>query len=309
MADFDKSLEEKVRIVKQTSPESFAPKEADADDEEDIIEPTEPSFADQLRDIQVREQELNLERQEGLATKFLAEAQGRAQEEAEIALTELELQDIQRERQDVIEDFEERSLELEEKIQGRRQELATLTPKSFWTRADTSDKVLMALSVMVGALGQGLSQSKSNAALDMMKRVVDRDLNQQTRLIEQKFKNAEAAAKGNRARLKELRQAKLTEIEGRRQAAVDHLESSVKRIQLQTQNAAAVGELQKALAEIQGAGATALKSSQEAVRAEVAQEPGAEPMPEAVPFAQLPKDRQETVKILTQKNANILAIR
>jgi len=74
-----------------------------------------------------------------------------------------------------------------------RERLAKMQPKSFWANKDTEDKLMIGLATVFGGLGSGLAGKKSNAGIDALNRVVERDMevkknffNNQLKLLDRK---------------------------------------------------------------------------------------------------------------------------
>lgn len=49
----------------------------------------------------------------------------------------------------------------------------------FWSRLDTGNRILAGVALAMGALGQALTQGKSNMALDVINKAIDRDIDEQ----------------------------------------------------------------------------------------------------------------------------------
>lgn len=68
-----------------------------------------------------------------------------------------------------------------------------LDSNRFWTRLDTGNRILAGVSLALGALGQALTQGKSNMALDVIDKAIDRDIDEQKFNIDQLGKKKSSA--------------------------------------------------------------------------------------------------------------------
>lgn len=63
----------------------------------------------------------------------------------------------------------------------------------FWGNLDTGNRILAGVSIAIGALGQALSYGKSNAALDMIDKSIDRDIDEQKANMDKKGRQVQQA--------------------------------------------------------------------------------------------------------------------
>lgn len=120
-------------------------------------------------------------------------------------------------------------------IEAKQQELERLSPKTFWQKADTADKIGMSLGILLGSLGQGLSGSRSNAAIEAMNTAIDRDLQQQYRNIDNKMKlldQSRIGLKEKQAMFQQLEEEKFA----RHQAALGQLDRQLNKALLMTKS-------------------------------------------------------------------------
>lgn len=64
-----------------------------------------------------------------------------------------------------------------------------LDSNRFWNNMDTGNRILAAVSLAMGALGQALTQGKSNMALDVINQAIDRDIHEQEKNLDNADKN------------------------------------------------------------------------------------------------------------------------
>jgi hypothetical protein len=234
-----------------------------------IIEPADPKSAERIAlgnikrrlteaapgEVAARQQILGAgTEQSDIISKDIARAKERLkervklQEKADTKSAEIQLLEVDREAK-----IQETENKLRADIETERLELGQKEPKAFWGKADTSDKILMGLSVMVGAIGQGISQSRTNAALVMMDKVIDQDLENQFANIDRQMKllDKREISAGRKAELSGRLIGKKIAIE---KAAFDQVERAIDRMKL-----VAKGEDQISALEMAGA---KLKESQ-----------------------------------------------
>lgn len=262
-----------------------------------------------IREVQQKQEEVGQRQAEALTALTQAKQAG-AQEQAEI-LTSLdqETQTLDQKRAEVEQQFNtELQTELSN-IQTRREELLKKEPKSFWQKADTSDKLLMALSVLVGGIGQGLSGSRTNAAIDAMNRAIDLDLQQQNKLLDRQLKGLDQK-KMDLTMKSQIQNRLLNEMDARKGAALGHARRLIERASLSTQNAESKAILQQKLAELDQSMLEEDAALQEKLAGRITTQTVVGGSPDQTQsFEQLPKDVQSAVKIVSDKNSNIVAIR
>ena len=200
-------------------------------------------------------------------------------------------------------------------IQAERTELSQKEPKGFWAKADTSDKLLMGLSVMIGAIGQGISQSRSNAALVMMGKVMDDDLAQQNADIDRKIKLLDK--RGLDANTKASMQTKLLNSKlAHKKAASDHMRSMIERIKISAKGPEAKAELDNALIDLDESLLAEDQEDQEMLIQDITTsfdapidlETGEISNVATQSFEQLPKEQEKAVGTITQASANLIPI-
>lgn len=250
----DPNLARQEAFEKQISSDIEASKIDDSIPEpEDTIAKTREmvteSKLEAARSIQLRQQAAANDLKQSAAEFSLADVEGREGKIKAIAAAESELNNLELEKQDFIDNHKldiDNTLSL---VEEERERLAGMSPKGFWKSADTQNKILMALSVMMGAVGQGLTGAKSNAALDMMNNVMDQHLNSQTALINRKFNALDKKAGSIKAK-QDLAKQRIAAIEGQKKAIVDQLARTVEGLNFTTQNAQAKAKLQELLVSI-----------------------------------------------------------
>ena len=89
--------------------------------------------------------------------------------------------------QEMRNDLTKKTLEEQGYIDQERQRLSTLKPENFWLKAGTEDKIQMGLAVILGAVGQGVSGSRSNAAITAMNNAINQDLEIQKNFIDRQI--------------------------------------------------------------------------------------------------------------------------
>jgi hypothetical protein len=67
---------------------------------------------------------------------------------------------------------------------------AVINPNRFWEDKSTGQRVGLAISVMLGALGQGLMRSQSNPVIGMIDKAIDKDIDAQKAAYENKKQQA-----------------------------------------------------------------------------------------------------------------------
>lgn len=128
----------------------------------------------------------------------------RAQEEADYMREASRQQDLmfqERQRKEIEKQdiFNQQKMRYEQ----AREEAANakIDPNRFWSQKGTGEKVVAGIAVALGAIGQGLTKSNNNSALDIITSQIDRDIEAQKSEI--LAKRDKAAAEGNM--LQELR--------------------------------------------------------------------------------------------------------
>ncbi len=85
--------------------------------------------------------------------------------------------------------FDSEYAKVKEEIAARQQELEAANPKTFWAKADTADKIGVALALMVGGAAAGTGPNMAQKALND---AIDRDWTQQQANLDRKMKLLEA---------------------------------------------------------------------------------------------------------------------
>ena len=78
--------------------------------------------------------------------------------------------------------------EAKQHYETERAKVAKLKPEDFWANKDTDTKLKMGLAILLGAVGQGLSGAKTNAAVTAMNNTINRDLARQKGIIDLRIK-------------------------------------------------------------------------------------------------------------------------
>lgn len=143
-----------------------------------------------------------------------------------------EAEEIRRMRLDAISKAE---ADLKTRISEKEAEIAAMEPKSFWQKADTGDKILMSLAVILGGIGQGLSGSKTNAAAAAMNNAINEDLKLQQDALNRKI----GALERTKAGIGEIARAKEEagiEFKQRKTKALDIMKMNLDQLKSQTTN-------------------------------------------------------------------------
>lgn len=109
-------------------------------------------------------------------------------------------------------------------IDTEQNALSEIDPDRFWNNRSTSQKILGAISIGLGAVGGALTKTGGNSALDIINKAIDNDINAQKVNNEQKLALKQNALK--RAGLEIERLAQLSKDQERKmqmQAAADQL--------------------------------------------------------------------------------------
>jgi hypothetical protein len=81
-------------------------------------------------------------------------------------------------------------------IAKRQEELDKLQPQDFWADKSTGQKIGMALAVLAGSIGQGLSGAKENAAINALTQAMDNDSKLQESAYRRKVAGIQARREG-----------------------------------------------------------------------------------------------------------------
>jgi hypothetical protein len=137
----------------------------------------------------------------------------------------------------------------EEYIARRRQELATTQPKNFWANKTTEDKLKMGVALFLGAIGQTLTQSKTNAAMKGLSHAITQDLDKQKSLIDRQISALGDRRLDLKTKVKRHSQL-LAEFDARKAAAYDRMELLLRKAEHSTKNAQAKAVLQGKIDEL-----------------------------------------------------------
>jgi hypothetical protein len=179
-------------------------------------------------------------------------AQDAARQQQILAGTQQKQDELLQDELKIRDEFTNRIRTESESIATERQRLNAMKPTTFWQRSDTSDKILMGIALLAGGLGQGLSRSQTNAAVDAMNRAIDRDVQMQENLISRQMESLRQRTK-DVALLEREEQKLLNSLNARKLAALDHTKNMLNQAALMTKNESAKQNLALQIADLDNA--------------------------------------------------------
>ena len=238
-------------------------------------------------------------------------AQVQPEEAAARAAYGSDIGSLEQGRMDTQSKIQAESEKIKAEIAQQTLELASTKPETFWAKADTGDKVMMALAVALGGIGQGLSGSRENAALTAMNSAITQDLQLQRDQIQQKA-DALKAKKGDLIGQLEIQDRANREFALRKNESLNKLNLVLDGLKSQTTNAQTLANIEQKQGEIRAAQAQAQLGLETQAAGQVQSSVKRQEIVGGkgeIPISALPKDTQEATKIIASKNANIAAIR
>lgn len=224
-----------------------------------------------IMDVQRKQQEVAQRQAQALEQASRAQQAGAEEQQRIMAGLDKDVSELDQMRSSVEQKFVENMQAEMTAIQARRAELEKVEPKSFWQKADTGSKIGMAIAVLAGGIGQGLSGARTNAAVEAMNRAIDMDLAQQNKMIDRQL----ASLDQRKMDLKDkqvLQNRLLAEYDVRKSAALGQARRMLERAALGTQNAQSKAILQQKLAEIDSSLLQADQELQEKLAGRVTQQ-------------------------------------
>jgi hypothetical protein len=206
----------------------------------------------ELQDIQQQQDELFQRRRQAAEEAAQLEAVS-AQEQSQIQEDLAgQVQEIGLERDQATALMDQEIRDGEAKTDELRAQYESMQPRSFWQKADTQDKILMSLAVILGGIGQGLSGAKVNAAAQAMDRTIERDLQLQRVALNKQLRAIEASRLSTADKRLRRRDA-VADFAAREQAAITHASRLIEAVKTRTKGATHQAALTEFLGELEAA--------------------------------------------------------
>jgi hypothetical protein len=278
-------------------------------EEETVAQPKSsiPSFIQELRQLQGERADIDQSRSEALTNIAEIDTERAAKEAEALSAHDQRALELDKRKQTLEAQIKEENAQLFDDIEKERTALSKMSPKTFWQKADTMDKVLMSLTILAGSFGSPRSGGK-NVAIETMNRAIERDFNRQTQLINRKF-SALRDRENTLVRKTALKRQELAAIEGYKQASFDQAERVTNGYKLATKGPEAKAKLDIALADIEESrnnhniGMTNRIQKLTLLDEERAAKAASQT------FENLPKESKVAAEIVIKKNAGLIPIR
>jgi len=120
-------------------------------------------------------------------------------------------------------------------IDTRREELSKMKPQDFWADKSTGDKLKMGIAVLLGAVGQGLTGARTNAAITAMNNTINKDLEKQKGIIDLQIKSLNSRRLDMKTKAA-IHSKLLGEFDVRKEVAYSNMQNALKRAELGTKD-------------------------------------------------------------------------